>query len=118
MDPLIAVATATITILGAWFAVQQFLMPLVRAIKKLVANTEKFLEDWNGADAEPGRDRVPGVMERLNKIDGELSHNGGKSIKDVVNRIEDRLVEGDKKFDDLYSRVQKLERRRKSNNGN
>ncbi len=69
------------------------------------------MRDWNGTDAEPGRDAVPGVMERLNRLDGELSRNGGKSVKDVVNRIEKRLVEGDKKFDDLYSRVNELERR-------
>lgn len=116
MDPVIAVATAIITLLGAWFAVKQFVLPIIRGIKRLMESTEKFLEDWNGSEPSPGRDRVPGVMERLNRIDGELSHNGGKSIKDVVNRIEDRLVEGDKKFDELYSRVQKLERRRKSNN--
>jgi hypothetical protein len=48
-------------------------------------------------------------MERLNRLDGELSRNGGKSVKDTVNRIEKRLIEGDKKFDDLYSRVAKLE---------
>ena len=52
-------------------------------------------------------------MQRLNKIDGELSHNGGKSIKDVVNRIDKRLVDGDKKFDDLYSRLDKLEKKAK-----
>jgi predicted glycosyl hydrolase (DUF1957 family) len=26
-------------------------------------------------------------MERLNKLDGELSQNGGKSTKDVVNKM-------------------------------
>lgn len=71
------------------------------------------MRDWAGTDAEPGRDAVPGVMQRLNKIDGELSHNGGKSIKDVVDRIDKRLVDGDKKFDDLYSRLDKLDKKAK-----
>jgi hypothetical protein len=69
------------------------------------------MRDWNGTPQEPGRDAIPGVMERLNRLDGELSRNGGKSVKDTVNRIEKRLVEGDKKFNDLYSRVTELEGR-------
>jgi hypothetical protein len=117
MDPfvssLMAAATVVTVLLGAWFAVEKFVRPLVKALKVLTDKTSKFLDDWNGTPEEPGRGRVPGVMERLNRIDGELSHNGGKSIKDTVNRIEERLVEGDKKFDELYSRVQKLEEKSK-----
>ena len=30
------------------------------------------MRDWEGEEAEPGRDRVPGVMERLNSIETEL----------------------------------------------
>ena len=45
------------------------------------------MRDWEGEVAEPGRDATPGVMERLNKLDGELSNNGGKSTKDVVDRL-------------------------------
>lgn len=48
---------------------------------------ERFKRDWEGEPEEPGRDRVPGVMERLNKLDGELSQNGGKSTKDTVNKL-------------------------------
>jgi hypothetical protein len=51
-------------------------------------------------------------MERLNNIDGELKRNGGKSIKDTVTRIEKRLIEGDKKFNDIYSRLEALESER------
>jgi hypothetical protein len=39
-------------------------------------------------EASPGRARVPGVMERLNRLDGELSNNGGSSVKDAIERIE------------------------------
>jgi len=111
MDPLLTAATAIITLLGAWFAVDKFIRPVLKTIKSLVDRTSAFLEDWNGTDAEPGRDAVPGVMERLNRIDGELSHNGGSSIKDGVDRIEKRLEAGDKKFDDLYKRVKRIEDR-------
>jgi hypothetical protein len=27
-------------------------------------------------------------MERLNRLDGELSNNGGTSVKDAIDRIE------------------------------
>ena len=95
-----------ILISSVWLAVR----PTVKAITKINHQLDVFMRDWHGTPAEPGRDAVPGVMERLNRLDGELSRNGGKSVKDVVNRIEKRLVEGDKKFDDLYARVTDLER--------
>lgn len=47
----------------------------------------KFIRDWEGEAATDGRDAVPGVMERINRLDGELSHNGGSSLKDIVFRI-------------------------------
>ena len=87
----------------------KLIRPVIRTMKSLVRAWTAFLEDWNGSEAEPGRDRVPGVMERLNKIDGELSHNGGSSIKDAVSRIEKRLETGDKNFSDLYKRVKSIE---------
>lgn len=103
----------------------KIIVPFASRIKKWVATWESFMEDWSGEEARPGRDRVPGVMERLNDIDGELKRNGGSSIKDSVDRIEKtvdtlsvntkeikkRLEEGDKKFDELDVRVQSLEKK-------
>lgn len=49
---------------------------------------ERFMRDWEGEEASPGRDAVPGVMQRLNNMDGELSQNGGyTTVKDRVNRL-------------------------------
>jgi hypothetical protein len=48
-------------------------------------------------------------MERLNKLDGELSKNSGKSVKDAVTRIEKRMEEGNKKFDELEVRIKNIE---------
>lgn len=103
----------------------KIIVPFASRIKKWVTTWESFMEDWKGEEARPGRDRVPGVMERLNNIDGELKRNGGSSIKDSVDRIEKdvhtlsintkeikkRLEEGDKRFDDLEARVQNLEQK-------
>lgn len=107
-------ATGITVTTAALFALHKLLKPIVTRVSALLHHTEQFVKDWGGEPAAPGRDAVPGVMERLNKMDGELSRNGGKSVKDTVNRIEKRLIEGDKKFDDLYSRIEYLEKRKAS----
>ena len=65
--------------------------PVIRRFKKQAAAADAFHEAWFGTVASPGRDAVPGVMERLQSIDGELKRNGGKSVKDTVNRTERKV---------------------------
>lgn len=72
---------------GALISLGILLRPVFKQTKEFMEWLERFKRDWEGEDAEPGRDRVPGVMERLNKLDGELSQNGGKSTKDTVNKL-------------------------------
>ena len=57
---------------------------LLRPLKRQADRIEMFWEDWNGTPARPGHDATPGVMARLQSIDGELTHNGGNSLKDQV----------------------------------
>ena len=83
---LIAVVT---TIVAAVWA-------LLRPLKRQADRIEMFWEDWNGTDARPGHSAVPGVMERLASIDGELQHNGGNSLKDQV-------ISNSRKIDHLAS---------------
>ena len=63
---------------------------VIRKANTLFNTWGGFMRDWEGEEAKDGRDAVPGVMQRLNKLDGELSHNGGKSLKDLVSKIEKR----------------------------
>lgn len=65
---------------------------------------DRFRRDWDGEEEVPGRSRVPGVMERLNRLDGELSHNGGSSLKDAVARTENIVVS----LDDRLERIERL----------
>ena len=111
-DAAVYVASGIISLFIIGAAIWAAVSPLVKALKRVNTQLDSFMKDWEGTPAEPGRDAVPGVMERLNRLDGELSRNGGKSVKDTVNRIEKRLVDGDKKFNELYSRVIELERGR------
>lgn len=124
MDYTAIQTTATIvSIVGGALAISGFLISLWKNISNMTKKLDLFWEDWNGAEERPGRDKIPGVMERLNKIDGELKHNGGSTMKDAVKRIEGKLdrieeriekgdlrfQEGNQRFDDLTMRVEEIE---------
>ena len=124
MDYAAIQTTATIvSIVGGALAISAFLVSIWRTITRMTTKLDLFWEDWNGEEARPGRDKTPGVMERLNKIDGELKHNGGSTMKDAVKRIEQKLdrieeriekgdlrfQEGNARFDDLTMRVEEIE---------
>jgi len=79
----------------------------LRAIRKFLKWLSGFVIDWQGEEADAGRDRVPGVMERLNRLDGELSRNGGKSLKDVVVRLETKMDKLFKRLDELENKISK-----------
>jgi len=114
LNMILQVATWIAVVLGAWFAIVKFIAPVWKRILKWTDTWEKFMTDWAGEEARPGRDAVPGVMERLNRIDGELRNNGGSSIKDAVDRIESRLKEGDKEFSKLQKEIQEIKKNTKS----
>ena len=90
--------------------------PLAARVKKMVEFLDLFTRDWFGEPASSGRDAVPGVMARLNKIDGELQHNGGSTMKDAMKRVEskvdkinERIERGDKRFLEGEKRFEKIE---------
>lgn len=58
--------------------------PSLRNLAHFLAWWETFRDQWDGLPAAPGRDRVPGIPERVNAIDGELKRNGGSTVKDAV----------------------------------
>ena len=109
IEQFVQVSGWVAAIIGAALLVWKVIYPVVKRIGFWITTWERFMLDWSGEDARPGRDRVPGVMERLNDIDGELKHNGGSSIKDAVSRIEKHLEKGSNKFDELEERLEKLE---------
>lgn len=72
---------------GALISLGILFSPFYKKVKRWGVWMERFMRDWEGEPAEPGRDAVPGVMERLNKLDGELSNNGGSTTKDKVDKL-------------------------------
>lgn len=114
IDAAIGIA---LTIVGGIVAFFSF---IGRRVKQFENKWDLFMRDWQGEEPSPGRDAVPGVMERLNNIDGELKHNGGSTIKDAVAQIKqtqekilERLDEGSEKFNIVEKRIDDLEKKDK-----
>ena len=105
-------AAGLITVGTAVGMLWRLLKPLCARLHQLMDNWDAFMRDWAGEPASPGRSAVPGVMERLNRIDGELKRNGGSSMKDTLNRVDKklgqidaRLEEGNKRFEYIEERI-------------
>jgi hypothetical protein len=89
-DNMIITIFATVGIItAALLGLRQLLQPYKEKADSFMSWFEDFKRDWSGEEESPGRDRTAGVMERLNRLDGELSSNGGNSTKDVVNKLYD-----------------------------
>lgn len=85
---LLQFAGGVVVVTGALIGIAQVTKPLRKKVKDVSRWLDEFQRDWFGEEEGLGRDSVPGVMERLNRLDGELSQNGGKSVKDTVNRLD------------------------------
>jgi hypothetical protein len=108
LNILAGVASSIGILIGTWFMIIKLIKPLFVRLFKLFDTWESFIKDWAGEDAAPGRDRIPGVMERLNRIDGELKHNGGSSIKDQVARLEKELKIADQLRKETNSKIDEI----------
>lgn len=92
-----------VTITGLVLVLGRLALAVWRAVHPLWLRTSEFLDDWTGEPERPGRDRSPGVMERLHTIEvaaaahsralAELRPNGGYSVKDVVDQTARRVEE-------------------------
>jgi hypothetical protein len=110
MEPWATVAMIS-TAVGTTVAI---VAPLWKQFSKFTSSWELFMRDWSGEEARPGHDKEPGVMERLNNLDGQFKKNGGGSMKDSLDRIErkissidKRLAEGDARFDYIEKELNK-----------
>lgn len=70
---LIGALGAALAVLGKY---------VVRPLMRVHGGLSDFLEDWNGRPDRPGVKGHPGAMVRL----AQLENNGGRSIKDTVER--------------------------------
>lgn len=86
--PLVEWAVALTAVLTCLLLIRRFVAPLIRRVNQTLDWQEQFKLDWQGEPARAGRDKTLGVMERLNRLDGELTRNGGTSVKDVVESMQ------------------------------
>jgi hypothetical protein len=105
--PILELVAAATAILTLGFLVKRFVMPAVRRVNQFLDWQDDFRKDWQGEPARAGRDATLGVMERLNQIDGELSRNGGTSMKDVLEKTQ-------KDVQSLGKRVGKVEQQQQN----
>jgi hypothetical protein len=108
---VITFCAGVVTVIGAVVLIYRtFLKRLVQEACDFLGWWRKFQRDWDGEPASPGRSSVPGVMERLNMIDGELTRNGGSSLKDQVILVRDKIDAMDKRVDTIEIRQVEMQR--------
>lgn len=105
-------AGAIIAVGGAVGVIYKLVSPIVKKTKALMNALDLFTKDWFGDEGDHLHPRKPGMLERMTKVEAELKHNGGSSIKDAVRRIEqklnkidDRLEEGDLRMGEIEAKV-------------
>ncbi|MFE7634449.1 hypothetical protein ACFU7Z_10550 [Kitasatospora sp. NPDC057518] len=95
LDQVLLLAGAVVTLCTA----AGFIWRATRSARQLAAKVEDFVDDWTGTDDRPGVPGRPGVMTRLSTIEQqlvevqhELHPNSGSSLRDAVDRVDQRTA--------------------------
>lgn len=113
MSDVLMISTTIIAVGGAIGVVWGLLRPIARKTKALMDALDRFTTDWFGEEARVGHKAVPGVLERLERLESELRHNGGSSMKDALKRVEDKINQIDVRLEDGNNRFDEIEKRLK-----
>lgn len=88
-------SVAAVTITGALALAWRMIRGVVRILRRM----DDLADDWQGVAARPGVPERPGVMARLDQIEGrvgtiehELRPNSGHSLRDAVDRVDRRTA--------------------------
>ena len=106
---IMAWAGAIIAVGGAIGVIYKLVSPIVNKTRKLMEALDLFTKDWFGDEGDDLHPRKPGMLERMGKVEAELKHNGGSSIKDAVKRIETKVKEIDSRLEEGNARFAKIE---------
>lgn len=108
---IMAWAGAIIALGGAIGVIYKLVSPVVKKTKRLMEALDLFTKDWFGDEGDAHHPRTPGMLERMSKVEAELKHNGGSSIKDAVKRIEGKLSEIDTRLDEGAIKFKQIEKK-------
>jgi hypothetical protein len=78
-----AVVTAILGIFTALYKSWRF-------FARLASKFGDFFDDWNGEPDRPGVPGHAGVMARMQRMEAENYTNGGASLRDAIDRIDER----------------------------
>ncbi|MGC3861823.1 hypothetical protein ACPSM1_16700 [Micromonospora chersina] len=93
-------------VLGAILSALTLVVTVSRPLRRLARQNEEFRQDWYGVPARPGHDAVPGVPERLRRIESRLdgvesrlddhlrSPHGGQPGSSIVRHMRTRTGQG------------------------
>lgn len=87
IDPFAVWAVSLVAVAGGIALVWRVL----RGIRRVFKAIDDFMADWHGVPERAGYPERPGVMARLSRIEHELNANSGESLRDAVNRIEQKV---------------------------
>ncbi|TGB03312.1 hypothetical protein [Streptomyces sp. MZ04] len=68
-----------------------------RSLRRLTRRVGDLVDDWQGTESRPGVPARPGVMtrlgaieDRIGRVEHELHPNSGASLRDAVDRVDQR----------------------------
>ncbi|MCG6499180.1 hypothetical protein [Kitasatospora sp. A2-31] len=95
LDDILLWAGAVVTLSAALGLIWR----ATRGVRRLAAKVEEVVDDWTGVPDRPGVPGRPGVMARLDTIEHriaavehELHPNSGASLRDAVDRVDQRTA--------------------------
>ena len=93
VDQLVVWSVAAAAIAGAL----ALLWRLTRGARRVLARMDEFADDWAGTPGRPGvpghdgvMARLGGIEERLGAVEHELRPNSGSSMRDAIDRVDER----------------------------
>jgi hypothetical protein len=95
VDDLVIWSVALTAIAGS----AALLWRLTRGVRRLLSRLDEFVDDWQGTPGRPGvpghegvMARLCGIEDRLAAVEHELHPNSGGSLRDAVDRVDQRTA--------------------------
>ena len=92
-------------VLAPWFVAFVVLIIAVVTFFPYGRKLMHFIDDVAGEPARPGFEARPGLMERVARIEHEITPNHGGSMNDGLKRVERAQIEHRAENDDKFTKI-------------